>query len=188
MSEPWKLDPKWEGAKATKCFVESGSLMPKILRNILWSYVTKCGHSADVLKRLVIPGILIYGEAFRLIELDSIGGYVTRIRMNAWKIMNLNGGVKPLMDLFLDIFLVRVLVLKNNEVVAAVSNCEEDKEDFLENLQQQKIGGITSANKWTLDSVMLPSLTDKALLKFCVVPAAGAENNVAPNLPLLKRK
>ncbi|KAJ3398092.1 hypothetical protein HDU80_009256 [Chytriomyces hyalinus] len=97
---------KWEGAKATKCFVESGSLMPKILRDMWWSYMTKCGHSADVLKRLVIPSILIYSKAFRLIELDSIGRYITRIRMNGWKITNLNGGVKPLMDLFLDIFLI----------------------------------------------------------------------------------
>ncbi|KAJ3226295.1 hypothetical protein HDU81_007372 [Chytriomyces hyalinus] len=37
------------------------------------------------------------------------------------------------------------------------------------------------------DSVMLPSLTDKSSLKFCVVPA-GVENTTAPNLPLLKRK
>ncbi|TPX53562.1 hypothetical protein CcCBS67573_g09689 [Chytriomyces confervae] len=35
------------------------------------------------------------------------------------------------------------------------------------------------------DSIMLPSLTDKSLLKFCVVPAAGVKNNVVPNLPLL---
>ncbi|KAI8831361.1 hypothetical protein BJ741DRAFT_617434 [Chytriomyces cf. hyalinus JEL632] len=37
------------------------------------------------------------------------------------------------------------------------------------------------------DSVMLPSLTDKSLLKLGVVPA-GVENTAAPNLPLLKRK
>ncbi|KAJ3399467.1 hypothetical protein HDU80_007867 [Chytriomyces hyalinus] len=37
------------------------------------------------------------------------------------------------------------------------------------------------------DSVMLPSLTDKSLLKLGVVPA-GVENTAAPNLPSLKRK
>ncbi|KAJ3337174.1 hypothetical protein HDU83_008908 [Entophlyctis luteolus] len=99
--------PKWEGPKGTKCFFESG-LMPKTLRDILWSYSTKCGHRAEVLTKLVIPGVLVYGEGFKRVELDSIGGYVTRIRSSQWKMLNLSGGVKALTSLFLDIYRVRV--------------------------------------------------------------------------------
>ncbi|KAJ3110782.1 hypothetical protein HK100_002910 [Physocladia obscura] len=133
--------PKWEGPKGTKCFFESG-LMPKILRDILWSYSKKSGHHAEILKQLVIPGVLVYGEGFKRVKLDSIGGYVTRIRSSQWKTLNLSGGVKALTDIFLDIY--RLLVLQNEAILNQVDSKEDDPDDFLERLHEQSVLGKSS--------------------------------------------
>ncbi|KAI9316547.1 hypothetical protein BDR26DRAFT_905583, partial [Obelidium mucronatum] len=138
--------PKWEGAKGTKCFLESESMMPKILRDILYSYLTKCNHNADVLKQLVIPGVLVYGEAFKRVELDSVGGYVTRMRSSKWKMLNFSSGVKDLTSLFLDIYRVRILVFQNEEIFTQTNSDNDDFDDFLERLHEESVSGESSAS------------------------------------------
>ncbi|KAJ3114897.1 hypothetical protein HK100_001524 [Physocladia obscura] len=136
--------PTWEGVGGTKSFTESGTVMPKVLRDILWSYVNRCRSSAEVLRKLVVPGILVYGEKFQRIELDSIGGYVTRVCSSGWKTLNLKGTVESFVDIFLNVFLVHTLVLQNETIASESSsdcNDDEDEDNFLVNLQEEIIAG-----------------------------------------------
>ncbi|KAI8823799.1 hypothetical protein BJ741DRAFT_654952 [Chytriomyces cf. hyalinus JEL632] len=143
--------PTWEGTTGTKSFIETGTVMPKVLRDILWSYTNRCNLSRDVLAKLTVPGMLVFGEKFQRIELDSIGGYVTRVHASGWKTLDLKGSMQSFIDLFLDIYLVRTLVLENEKICSEFlsgpqadkdgNDDEDDENDFLLRLQNDKVCG-----------------------------------------------
>ncbi|KAJ3235325.1 hypothetical protein HDU77_000280 [Chytriomyces hyalinus] len=53
---------KWEGAGATKAFIESKHILPKILRDILWAMHRRLNNCPVALTEISIPGLAIYGN------------------------------------------------------------------------------------------------------------------------------
>ena len=52
----------WNGIKATKTMVESQTILPLSLRDVLWSTICELKPTRAEIAQLCIPGIALYGK------------------------------------------------------------------------------------------------------------------------------
>ncbi|KAJ3220492.1 hypothetical protein HDU81_011388 [Chytriomyces hyalinus] len=107
---------KWEGAGATKAFIESEHILPKMLRDILWSMHKRLNNCPVALTEISIPGLAIYGNRCKRLSLDHVKGQVTRVESTDWLTLSMSGNVNDNLEVFMEVFLLRVWVLHNESI------------------------------------------------------------------------
>ncbi|KAJ3235323.1 hypothetical protein HDU78_005268 [Chytriomyces hyalinus] len=99
--------PKWEGPGATKVLVKTEKILQKALLDIFLVMHNRLGNSVDMLNKLAVPDLAIYGDKCKQLKPDHVGGYVTRVVSTEW--MNLSmcvsGCVIDRKALFVEVFI-----------------------------------------------------------------------------------
>ncbi|KAJ3228650.1 hypothetical protein HDU78_009620, partial [Chytriomyces hyalinus] len=160
---------KWEGESATKAFVESQHILPKMLRDILWDMHNRFGKCPDALTQISIPGLAIYGNRCKRLSLDHVKGQVTRVESSDWFTLSMSGNVNENLEVFLEILLVRVWVLHNESIKPERIS---EKRDLFQQLRRKVFKKENIANKFKLGVAQPTPLKGKSRKK----PAIGQKN------------
>ncbi|KAJ3142057.1 hypothetical protein HK100_003252 [Physocladia obscura] len=91
----------WEGGKKS---AERGGITA--------SQSPALGGSITALDKIVVPGLAVYGPKIMRLDLDWIGGRVTRVTSTDWFTLELSGAPDDNLEMFVEVFMFRLLILE----------------------------------------------------------------------------